>query len=164
MASRPGRLVGFAQTKGVAVEDLQVVTTPKGEYLMAVIEKKGEATEKLLAALLPQIIGELSFPKSMRWGSGRISFARPIQWLLALYGGKEIPFSINGISSGNTTCGHRFMSPETVAVTDFQQYQQVLAEKHVLVDPAKRRQAVFDAVRARSGKGRRSGAGRRRIA
>ena len=139
---------GFAQTKGVTVEELQIVTTPKGEYLMAVVEKKGESTEKLLATLLPQIIGELPFPKSMRWGSGRTAFARPIQWLLALYGGKEIPFTVNGLCSGNTSRGHRFMSPAEVVVTDFRQYQQVLAEKHVMVDPVSRRQAVFDTVKA----------------
>ncbi|MEJ2688830.1 MAG: glycine--tRNA ligase subunit beta [Deltaproteobacteria bacterium] len=121
----------------------EVIGPPKS----AAFDKDGKPTRAAEGSLLPQIISELPFPKSMRWGSGRTAFARPIQWLLALYGAKEIPFSINDISSSSSTRGHRFMSPETVTVTDFKQYQQILAEKHVLVNPDKRRQAVFDAVR-----------------
>ncbi len=141
--------IGFAASKGVAVEDLQVVSTPKGEYVSITLEIKGETTPRLLAELLPQLVHDLPFPKSMRWGHHRFSFARPIQWLLALYGGQVIPFAIGGIESGNTTRGHRFMAPDPLVVTDFAQYRDSLRAGFVLVDSEERRSAVIrEIVRA----------------
>jgi len=137
---------GFAQTKGVAVEDLQVVTTPKGEYLMAVVERKGQDTKELLADLLPGIIKDLPFPKSMRWGTGKIAFARPIQWLLALYGEDTIAFSINEIQAGRTTRGHRFMAGDTIEISDYRHYLKALSEHEVMVDPGQRRSEVARTV------------------
>jgi len=137
---------GFAQSKGVGLDELQVITTPKGEYLMAVIERKGLATLGLLQQLIPQIVKDLSFPKSMRWGSGKTAFARPIRWLLALYNDREIPFSIDGMQSGRTTNGHRFMAPQKVAVKDYKHYLEILEQNEVLVDIEQRREAVVRSV------------------
>ncbi len=133
---------GFAASKGVAVEELQVVATAKGEYVSVVKEIKGQPTIKLLGELLPGLTLQLPFPKSMRWGSGRISFARPIHWLLALYGGEVVPFSIGGIASGRRTRGHRFMAPAALEVKDFAHYLETLRANYVLVDLAERREAV----------------------
>ncbi|MDH4320359.1 MAG: glycine--tRNA ligase subunit beta [Desulfobulbaceae bacterium] len=134
--------IGFAKSRNAAVEDIKVVTTDKGEYLMLACHYPGEATTKILATLLPELINELPFPKSMRWGSGRTAFVRPIQWLLALYNGEVIPCRADDIASGNTTRGHRFMAPASFTVSDFKQYQDALRTAHVLVDPEERRQAV----------------------
>ena len=102
---------GFAKSQGASLEDIQIVTTEKGEYLMLIQDKKGEETEKLLVDVLPEVFKEISFPKSMRWGAGRTVFARPIQWILALYGGKVIPVqAVSDVVSTNTTMGHRFMA------------------------------------------------------
>ncbi len=139
---------GFAKSRGATVDDIKVVTTDKGEYLMLACHYQGEATTKLLSELLPELISELPFPKSMRWGNGRTSFVRPIQWLLALYNGAVIPCNVEAINSGNTTRGHRFMAPESFVVTDFKQYQEGLRKAHVLVDPEERRQAVRATVTA----------------
>jgi glycyl-tRNA synthetase beta chain len=79
--------VGFARSRGFEPEQIQVVTTAKGEYLMVVEDVKGQETSALLPALLESLIRELVFPKSMRWADYTMTFARPIQWLLALYGG-----------------------------------------------------------------------------
>ncbi len=140
--------IGFAKSRGAAVEDLQVATTPKGEYLMLACHHPGEATTALLTRLLPELIAELPFPKSMRWGSGRTSFVRPIQWILALFGGKVIPFAVDDIASGNTTRGHRFMAPTTFTVTDFAHYRASLRGAHVVVDPEERRDAARATVTA----------------
>ncbi len=140
--------LGFAKSKGAAVDDLKIVNTPKGEYMMLIKEQKGEMTEKLLSSLLPKLILDLSFPKAMRWGSSRISFARPIHWLLALYNGKVVPFEIGGIVSGSTTRGHRFMAPHSLEVMGFDHYLEVLRQAHVLVDIATRRQAVMEEINA----------------
>ena len=134
--------IGFAKSRGATVDDIKVVTTDKGEYLMLACHYKGKETIQLLSALLPELITELPFPKSMRWGSGRIAFVRPIQWLLALYNGEVVPCSVEAITSGDTTLGHRFMAPKAFVVSDFKQYQEGLRKAHVLVDPDERRQAV----------------------
>jgi len=137
---------GFARSKGASLDDLRVATTPKGEYLLVVVEKKGEKTSALLPAVLSEAIAKLPFPKSMRWGSGRASFARPIQWLLASYGGEVIPCQVNEVVSGLTTRGHRFMAPETFAPQDFTTYLDGLRQAHVLADLPERREAVRQEV------------------
>jgi glycyl-tRNA synthetase beta chain len=134
---------GFARSRGASVADLQVVATPKGEYVMLVQEKTGEETACLLPALLPEVVTEISFPKTMRWGAGRIQFARPIQWLLALYGGRVIDCRLDGLQSGATTRGHRFLAPEAMEIADFGEYLDSLRQRHVLADPEERRQAVL---------------------
>lgn len=138
--------IGFAKSRGVSVEDITIAQTPKGEYLMVAVEEKGRRTQDLLAGLLPDLIKSISFPKSMRWGSGQTQFARPLQWLLALYGGELIPFQVDSLSSGKTTRGHRFMSPGACAVTSSSHYQELLRENHVLVDPEQRKTAVREEI------------------
>jgi glycyl-tRNA synthetase beta chain len=144
--------IGFAASKGCSVETLEVVTTAKGEYVRLVKEKQGEETAELLKNLLPQVITGLSFPKSMRWGSDKTVFARPIQWLTAIYGGSVVPFKIDEVECGNTTRGHRFMAPGPFEVTDFSQYLTILRDNHVLADCSERRTTVIESInRAVSG-------------
>ena len=135
--------IGFAKKNGVEVEALQILATPKGEYLMVRIEQIGRPTEELLAELLPEVITSLNFPKSMRWGAGRTSFARPIQWLLAVYGGKTVSFSLDTITSANTTCGHRFMARGPFSASCYSDYVETLRTAQVMVEPAERRAAVL---------------------
>ncbi|HFQ90802.1 MAG TPA: glycine--tRNA ligase subunit beta [Desulfobulbus sp.] len=147
--------MGFARSRGVDVSDLQVVTTDKGEYLMAVEEVRGRGTGELLPGILADLVREMPFPKSMRWGDSTLAFARPIQWLLALYGGKVVELEIEDVKSGNSTRGHRFMAPESFPVADFADYVARLGEHSVIVDPNQRRQMVIqeveEAVRRRAG-------------
>lgn len=137
---------GFARSKGASLDDLRVATTPKGEYLLVVVERKGEQTSALLPMVLSEAIAKLPFPKSMRWGSGRASFARPIQWLLASYGGEVVPCQVNEVSSGLTTRGHRFMAPGNLEPKDFAGYLDSLRQAHVLADLGERREAVRQEV------------------
>ncbi|MDH3391979.1 MAG: glycine--tRNA ligase subunit beta, partial [Desulfobulbaceae bacterium] len=139
--------VGFARSKGAEVEDLKVVKTPKGEYVMLVRQRKGQKTESLLPELLKDLTESLPFPKSMRWGEGNTSFARPIHWLLALYEGTIIDFQVGNITSGATTKGHRFMAPGVIEIKDFAQYNDVLRQNNVLVDIGERRQTVIEEIR-----------------
>ncbi|MBU1545619.1 MAG: glycine--tRNA ligase subunit beta, partial [Proteobacteria bacterium] len=135
--------IGFAKKNGVEVEALQILATPKGEYLMVRVEQVGRQTSVLLAELLPEVITSLNFPKSMRWGAGRTSFARPIQWLLAVYGGKTVTFSLDTITSSNTTQGHRFMARTSVPASSYSDYVETLRTAQVMVDPQERRAAVL---------------------
>lgn len=139
---------GFARSKGANLDDLRIATTPKGEYLLVVVERKGEQTSALLPGVLSEAITKLPFPKSMRWGSGRASFARPIQWLLASYGGQVVPCQVNEVNSGLTTRGHRFMAPGPLAPKNFAGYLDCLRQAHVLADLGERRAAVRQEVAA----------------
>ncbi|MCK5232805.1 MAG: glycine--tRNA ligase subunit beta, partial [Desulfobulbaceae bacterium] len=138
--------LGFAKSRNASVDDLKVVATPKGEYLMLVSEKKGKETIAILPELLVELIRELPFPKSMRWGTGSTSFARPIQWLLALYGGNVVRFQIENISSGNITKGHRFMAPDPFEVKDFTNYLDKLRKAHVMADISERRNGLMKEI------------------
>ena len=86
--------IGFAKSKGVEVEDLVTRKVEKGEYVFALKKEPGRATLKVLPRILKEIITGISFPKSMRWPQNNIRFARPIRWLLALYGTKTVNFSL----------------------------------------------------------------------
>jgi glycyl-tRNA synthetase beta chain len=97
----------------------------------------------MLPVLLSRLITSLSFPKSMRWGQGTFRFVRPIRWLVALYGGRVIPFEIDGVTSGNKTYGHRFLSRSQIRVRSFQDYIEKLEERYVIVNQHHRRKLVI---------------------
>jgi glycyl-tRNA synthetase beta chain len=139
--------VGFARSKGVEVSELKVVETEKGDYLMVVREAKGDDTIHLLPELLQSLIVGLSFPKSMRWGDNQLTFARPIQWLVALFGQEVLPLSHEGIEAGNLTRGHRFLANEQFVLQSAASYRDQLADKYVLVEPTQRREEVITEIR-----------------
>ena len=88
--------IGFATGQGVPVESLQVRLTPKGEYLFAVKEDTGKPATTVLLELLPQLIGQLSFPKAMRWNEAGVRFARPVRWLMTVFDGAVVPIEAAG--------------------------------------------------------------------
>ncbi len=138
--------VGFAKGQGLKVEDLKVVERGKGEYLCAVKKEEGKASSSLLAEILPRVIGSIPFPKSMRWSTVNIRFARPIHWILALFDGRVIPFTFGGIESGNRSYGHRFMSPGAFEVQDFRAYERQLKSAFVIVDPQERGKMIEEGM------------------
>ena len=138
---------GFARGQGVPLESLKVVPTDRGDYVAAVLHEKGRNTLEVMAEVAPQIISALSFPKSMRWGSGIFRFARPIHWVLALLGTDPVRFELDGIRSSNLTRGHRFLSPEDVTVPEPAAYLAVLRERFVVVDPEERKQIIQEEIR-----------------
>jgi glycyl-tRNA synthetase beta chain len=142
-AGNPTRAaIGFAGAQGVPVEALRVKATEKGEYVAALITERGAATRELLPELLPRLITALGFPKTMRWGEGSLRFARPIRWLVALYGGRAVPVELGGLRSGSRSYGHRFLAPRPFEVRSFDQYARELEKRYVLVDPARRKARV----------------------
>jgi glycyl-tRNA synthetase beta chain len=139
--------IGFARSRGLAVGDLAVTVTPKGEYLVAVEQVQGRETRELLPGFLGALVRGIPFPKSMRWGEGKITFARPIQWLLALLDGEVIDLAVDDTQAGAMTSGHRFMDPGRLPITGCRQYVELLRERNVLVEPGERREAVVREVR-----------------
>lgn len=140
--------IGFAASRGAGVEDIQIVSTDKGDYLMVIQEIKGRATADLLQDLLPELILSIPFPKSMRWADKTTHFARPLQWLLALFSGRPLAFRIDDLQSGDTSRGHRFLCPETRKITGFQHYLDTLAAMDVMVDIDQRRDLIKSQVTA----------------
>lgn len=134
--------LGFAKGQGLAFSDLRRVATEKGEYLLARKEIAGEMTEKLLPGMLARFIPAIPFRKSMRWSHFDLRFARPVHWILALFGGETVDFSMENIRSGDRTFGHRFMSPQFAAVRDFKDYLAVTRQHFVIVDPQERMQII----------------------
>ena len=136
--------IGFAKSQSVPVESLTMIQTEKGEYVCAVKKESGRATSEILSTLLPKWILSIPFQKSMRWADVPIRFARPIHWILALFGGEVVSFEVGNIRSGNMTYGHRFMNPGPISVKDFQSYLQKTREASVIVDPAERKKRIED--------------------
>lgn len=134
--------LGFAAKQGVSVESLECLDTPKGEYVYIKNRIPGRPTEKILGECLPKIIADITWPKSMRWGSVGFSFVRPIHWVVALFNGKVISFEVGGVKSGNTTRGHRFMGSQAIDVFSIEDYFQKLEKSFVLVDQREREVAV----------------------
>ena len=113
---------GFANKYDISVNDLEFVETPKGEYLFFRRTIPGRPVREVLAEIMPRLIAEIPWPKSMRWGDIGFSFVRPIHWILSLLGEEVISFEIAGIRSGSKTRGHRFMSPDEIIIKDLQHY------------------------------------------
>jgi glycyl-tRNA synthetase beta chain len=142
--------VGFAKSQSVPVESLKIVQTEKGEYVCAVREEPGRPTAELLASLLPGWILSISFQKSMRWADLSIRFARPIHWIVALFGGVVIPFEVGNVQSGDVTYGHRFMHTGSIPVTDVREYLAETKAAFVLADPAERRKRIAEEMAQRA--------------
>jgi glycyl-tRNA synthetase beta chain len=136
--------IGFAKGQSVPVESLELIQTEKGEYVCAVKKEPGRPTSEILSTLLPKWILNIPFQKSMRWADVPIRFARPIHWILALFGGKVVSFEVGNIRSENMTYGHRFMHSGPIVVKDFESYLQKTREAFVIVDPAERKKKIED--------------------
>jgi len=134
--------LGFAAKHGLSVDQLQVLETPKGEYLCVKRTTPGRSTMEVLAEILPKLVADIPWPKSMRWGNQSFSFVRPIHWIVALFGGKVVPIEIAGIRSGNRTRGHRFMAPGALAVSGFSDFEEKLKSCYVFIDGAQRAKKI----------------------
>ena len=141
--SRAG--LGFAKSQGIEPEQLEIVSTPKGEYIAARKYMKGKSTKELLPEILKSLVLELNFPKSMKWSDKKLRFARPVQWFLALCDSEVVPFEIEGIVSGNKSRGHRFFGKEFEISTP-EEYFTKIRENNVIIDLDERRALVKDLV------------------
>jgi len=141
---RPTRAAeSFAAKHAVPVSKLTIVSTPRGEYVAARQLVRGKAATEILRELLPQAIQEISWPRSMYWITvGGPHFIRPIRWIVALLGGKTVPFTLAGVASGAHTEGHRSLGKARIQVRGSQDYQAKLRRNFVLVRPEARQQKI----------------------
>ena len=138
----------FAKKAGVAVEALERVTNPKGEYLGATVKRQGRKTAELLASELPKEVLAIYWAKNMYWRAGKPErFVRPVRWVVALLDSAIVPLEIAGISAGNATRGHRVLHGEAPVVIDApKSYAAALEEAFVLADVAARREKIRKAL------------------
>ena len=143
--------MSFAEKQGIPVSKLKIVSTPKGEYLAAIQLAKGRPAREILKDALPQVIQEISWPRSMVWTGARgPRFIRPIRWIVALLDGKVVTFSFGGVQSGNRTEGHRFLGKAAISVNSPADYESKLKKNFVLCRPEARRQKIETEIRSHS--------------
>ena len=139
---------GFAKSRGLPVEALEIREMDGGRYAAAVVEEKGRPALEVLAEALPDVVSGIRFDKNMRWNSSGVTFSRPVRWLLALYGGTIVPFTHGGLQSGRITRGLRFHEPETISVSNPAEYFTSLLAQGIILDPAERRVVIENQVKA----------------
>lgn len=164
--------LGFARKLGVDFDALQRTTTPKGEYLSYLKHIRGRATVDVLPGVLGKVLRDLQFPKHMRWDAQmedektEFTFGRPIRWLLYLYGGRVVPFTIarqalassprvQDVSTGAVTYGHRFLATtgragRAIKVRSFDEYRKKLAENFVILPRSERRDRILRDLEAQA--------------
>jgi len=135
---------GFAAKNGVAPESLAKKEVPgkKGMYVVAKRHVQGGETRALLPQLLADLAAGISWPKSMRWGWSETTFVRPVQWLVALFGGEVIALSWAGMTAGRKTRGHRFLAPGWIELASADKYIETLGAAYVVVEPERRSNLV----------------------
>jgi glycyl-tRNA synthetase beta chain len=146
---------GFLKATGLAsISEAKVQPDKKGDFYIALIEKKGRATLDVLAEMLPVIIRTFPWPKSMRWGarsakSGSLTWVRPLHAITATFGLETetpdvVAFAVDGIAAGQTTFGHRFMAPGAIEVRRFEDYEAKLLDAKVVLDPERRKDTILE--------------------
>jgi len=140
-------LQGFLRSTGLTRDQLEVRDDKKGQVFFAVLEKPGRAAPVIVAEVVEAAIRNFPWPKSMRWGSGSLRWVRPLHSILCVLsdeGGTEVvPITIDHLTSGNTTFGHRFMAPARLTVSDFEDYTTKLRRAFVMLDAAEREAAIW---------------------
>ncbi|MCS7224893.1 MAG: glycine--tRNA ligase subunit beta [Armatimonadetes bacterium] len=138
--------LGFARAHGVAVDQLEVRKTDRGEFVFIVREEKGQPALQVLSEVLPQVIRRLSFPKTMRWEATNFRFGRPIRWIVALLGSEIISFEIAGVVSGRRTFGRRlaggFKAGLEATLNCADDYWTVVDQLGIVIDPEARKEMV----------------------
>ena len=137
---------GFLRATGLTLDQLQRRPEKKGEAYFAVIERPGRGAPEIVAEVLESAIRNFPWPKSMRWGSGSLRWVRPLHAILCILtdaaGTQIVPLTVDGIAAGNTTRGHRFMAPDPIRVSSFDDYAAKLLRAKVMLDPTQREAAI----------------------
>ncbi len=156
--------VGFAKKHGLEANQLERLETAKGTYLSVKKQQRGRAAVDVLPDVLAGVLRDMPFPRSMRWdatlddGRGELPFGRPIRWILFLYGGRVVPFTIfrttlaqgplvQEVRSGPVTFGHRFLTTSgragrAIKVKSFEDYRKRLAENFVMLERSERQDRI----------------------
>ena len=133
---------GFARGQGVDPAAL----IQRDGYVYASVHERGAETALLLTELLPELIRAIPLPNSMRWGDLDFRFIRPIRWIVALYGTEVVPFTLANVTSGNTSRGHRTLSPQDFVISSPADYETACEKAYIIVDPVRRRSMITEQI------------------
>ena len=133
---------GFARGQGVDPEAL----IQRDGYVYASVHERGAETAQLLSELLPELIRAIPLPNSMRWGDLDFRFIRPIRWIVALYGTEVVTFTLANVTSGNTSRGHRTLSPQDFVISSPADYETACEKAYIIVDPVRRRSMITEQI------------------
>ncbi len=125
--------------EGAVIEEREL---PKGTFFFATVDIKGAATADVLVGLMSKAIGDVPWPKSMRWASYPDRWVRPVHSMICLFGGQDIAATLGAVTASNSTVGHRFLAPDAITVSDFADYKAKLMAAKVMLDPADRRAKI----------------------
>jgi glycyl-tRNA synthetase beta chain len=139
---------GFAKSKNVSVDDLQKRNVGGTDFAVAVLKKEGLPSAEVLKEAAPAVIRRLVFPKNMYWDETFVRFARPIRWILSLFGSDVVPFSYGTLEAGRVTRGHRFMGSRKIEIKSTDEYFGKLFDNSVIIDPEKRREKMLAGISA----------------
>ena len=137
--------LGFAKKSGASVEDL----SEENGKLKISRRITGQATTELLAGIIQTSLEKMPIAKRMRWGSSRIEFVRPVQWLIMLFGNDVVNGEVLGLTAGNTSRGHRFHANKEITISSPAQYQQAMRDAFVIVDYNERKESIRAQVKAK---------------
>ncbi len=148
----PGKAVeGFLRAAGLkSLNQCQVVNDPKGDYYLARTEKPGRTAPSIIAQAVPEIVRKFPWSKSMRWGTSRIRWIRPLHSILCLFDNKPVEFEVDGVKSGDITYGHRFLSdpkvtqPKSLKICQNSGYTEALLHAKVVVAGENRAKVILD--------------------
>ncbi|HXD46098.1 MAG TPA: glycine--tRNA ligase subunit beta, partial [Pseudolabrys sp.] len=146
-------IAGFLRAAGLSsIDQAKVQADKKGDFYVAVTEKKGQPAINVIGTIVPEVVRAFPWPKSMRWGSGKLNWVRPLHSIVATFGPETeepeiVRFAIDGIEAGNVTRGHRFMAPSAITVKRFDDYVAKLNSAKVVLDAARRADMILHDAR-----------------
>jgi glycyl-tRNA synthetase beta chain len=147
-------IAGFLKAVGLkSLAEAKVQPDKRGDFYVAVVEKPGRAALEVISEILPEVIKTFPWPKSMRWGpqskdAGALRWVRPLHSILATFGPETeepdiVPFTVDGMTAGNLTRGHRFLAPDAFTVRRLADYTAKLDKAKVVLDPEWRRSIIL---------------------
>ncbi|MGP1450280.1 MAG: glycine--tRNA ligase subunit beta [Wolinella sp.] len=137
----------FAQKCGVSVGELARSNKDGKEVLYFSRTLNGESTATLLPQAVLEFINSLNFGKSMRWGSLKESFIRPVRWLGILHGDRLIEAEIFGVKSAKNTHIHRQETFKAVDYESISDFFEVLKNGGVILKQDERREKILREIR-----------------
>ena len=139
-------LDGFLRSTGLTRDQLEMRDDKKGQVWFAAIRRPGRPAAEVVAAAVEHAVRNFPWPRSMRWGAGSLRWVRPLHSILCVLsdeaGAEVVPLEIEGIAASDATRGHRFMAPDPIRVTGFEDYAQKLAAARVILDAQDRAERI----------------------
>ena len=135
-------LVGFMKGQNITREDIIIQEYNGEEYVYGKVLSQGKKLEDVLSSKMADVIKNINFPKSMKWGGKNLKFARPIRWIVSVLDNSILPFQLEGIVASNITKGHRFLGSQSIVIDNIDGYKDILKENFVIVDEKERKDII----------------------